>query len=139
MTTVRDARPTSGAGAPSHLALRPIDLLGVGLAAAMIVVIAHAVNEQYDFTAFYSAVKAWRLGRPVPNAGPLDPNPPTFSVLFAPLTFLPLHGARVAWIVLRAAAAIDALRRIGRDCQLGARAMWWLCCACVALEPCVFA
>jgi hypothetical protein len=105
----------------------------------MAVLIVRAVNETNDFTSFYAAAKAWRVGYPEPNHGPLDLNPPTFSVLLAPLTFLSLNGARVVWTLVSVFAFADALRLIRYRSRIGIRTMLWLTAGCVGLEPAVFA
>lgn len=105
----------------------------------MLTVIARSVNDQNDFSAFYAAAHEWRSGTPFPNVGPVDLNPPTFSILLSPLTFLSLHAARGVWIALSLAAFVDSLRRIRQRLALDARAMLWITCGCIGLQPAVFA
>lgn len=114
--------------------------VGIGVFAVLMIWVAvHAVNDRNDFVAFYSAAKSWRLHGPVPNEGPLDLNPPTFSILLSPLTWLSLGRARLAWAVIGALALGDSLRRIRRRLHLDGRTVYRIIVACVALQPAVFA
>lgn len=116
-----------------------MDVVPVIFAGAMLTVIARAVSDTNDFAAFYAAAREWRVGALVPNVGPVDLNPPTFSILLSPLTFLSLHAARVVWTLVSAAALIDSLRQIRRELTLDGRTLLWVACGCVGLQPAVFA
>ena len=118
--------------------LAPIDLIALAAAALMAgVIIGGADNgaTTNDFRSFYLTSRAWRLGLPHPDLLRPDLKPPTFTLLFSPLTFFSERVARGVWTTLSLAAWVDALRRIRAATGLGPRGLLWLVCGCVAAMP----
>jgi len=116
-----------------------LDVAGLAFVALMISVAINAVNDHNDFVAFYTAAANWRTHGAVAKTGPLDLNPPTFSVLFSPLTYLPLGAARIVWTAIGAVALADTLRRLRRTLHLNLRTTLRLTLLCLGLQPAVFA
>jgi len=95
--------------------------------------------ETLDFRAFYDSALAWRLGHPPPlwvdaNLTP-NLNPPTLSVLLAPLTFLPLIPALVVWTALGLISLVASLRAIHAHRPLTTREWIWIGIACLGMVP----
>lgn len=125
-------------GRSSRDVLQPIDFVALTAAALMAGVIVGGVDNgatTNDFRTFYLTAHAWRLGLPRPELLRPDLKPPTFSVLFWPLTFVSEHAARAAWTAVSIAAWLDALRRIRKATVLGTRRLLWLACGCIAAMP----
>lgn len=116
-----------------------LDVAGLAFVALMISVAINAVNDHNDFVAFYTTAAHWRTRGAVATSGPLDLNPPTFSVLFSPLTFLPLGAARIAWTAIGVLALADSLRRLHGALRLPGRTTLRLTLLCLGLQPAVFA
>ena len=116
-----------------------LDIAGLAFVALMVAVAINAVNDHNDFVAFYTAAANWRTHGALAKSGPLDLNPPTFSVLFSPLTLLSLGAARIVWTAIGALALADTLRRLRRALHLNFRTVLRLSMLCLGLQPAVFA
>jgi len=124
--------------ARTGIKLAPIDLVALAAAALMAgVIIGGADNgaTTNDFRSFYLTARAWRLGLPHPDLLRPDLKPPTFSMLFSPLTFFGEPVARGLWTVISLAAWVDALRRIRAATNLGPRGLVWLVSGSIAAMP----
>src|SRR5262245_6448078 len=113
----------------------------IGLVAAAIVfgsAIGGIRFDSLDFTSFYESALAWRTQTPPPvsdTGPPPNLNPPTLSILFAPLTFLPLRTALIVWSAVGLIALVASLRAIHDRCPLTRHQWTWVAIACIGMMP----
>ena len=82
-----------------------------------------------DFRGFYASGFLLRTGHAWSDSAAVftpNLNPPTFNLLIAPLTVLPLHAAYYAWNVIGMLSLLVSLRALHRADPIGAAAWPWI-------------
>jgi hypothetical protein len=109
--------------------------LWLGWAVAVVLLTApHVDPSGSDFHAFYDAARAWR-GLPPEGSTPVNLNTPLLAPLMAPVTWLPLYQAFLAWSALGLAAIVASLSAVRRYYELSLVRLLWVAGALVILMP----
>ena len=108
---------TASRTAPRSPTLVPVPLLlfAAALASGFVLWVALDSHTYSDFAVFYDSALAMREGRdvyvsPVTKSGWHNMNPPHFIALTAPLAWLSIRSALIAWWLLTAVAMIACVR-----------------------------
>jgi hypothetical protein len=96
----------------ANLTLWHVWWVGFGLARLLHAFISETTIAETDFYAFYVAASEWRGIHLPPLPDKPNLNPPTFTLLMVPFTYLPLTVAFVLWELIGLTAIIASVRAI---------------------------
>lgn len=111
------------------------------LAAALVVTPATLaiIGKSNDFHTFYRSTLAWRHDTAAPPTIFPNLNPPTFSLIFAPLTYLNETAALVVWTAIGVASIVASLIAIRRARPIPATRLLWVVPALIVSQPAITA
>lgn len=97
------------------------------------------VGQSSDFHTFFRSTLAWRERLPIPAAAFPNLNPPTFSLIFAPLTYLNETTALMVWTAIGIASIAASLVAIRRARAIPATQLFWTSGALIVSQPAITA
>ncbi len=132
--------------AGGHASKSPVPLaLWLGAAGMLALVLVRTVDVyQTDFASFWQSAVSMRSGQELyatPSGAYAFPNlhPPTLTILFLPLSLIPLPSAFLLWTLVSIGSIAASFKVIARHVAQSRERWLWAIGACFVVQPCFLA